>query len=178
MKKGWGHQEIEFTFESKNPEDLYILQVRDIILREERDIPFFDKKLLEQLECIGKGIGVSGGLISGRIVFTLEDIFKFKSTNDPLILLRYDTVPDNIKEIALVNGILTARGGQTSHAAIVASRLGKVCVVGCENLNINELKKEAKINGYVLKLGDWITLNGISGQIFKGKIEELTKKFY
>lgn len=93
-------------------------------------------------------------------------------------MLRYDTVPDNIKEIALVNGILTARGGQTSHAAIVASRLGKVCVVGCENLNINELKKEAKINGYVLKLGDWITLNGISGQIFKGKIEELTKKFY
>lgn len=177
-EKGWGHQEIEFTFESKNPEDLYILQVRDIILREERDIPFFDKKLLEQLEYIGKGIGVSGGLISGRIVFTLEDIFEFKSTNDPLILLRYDTVPDNIKEIALVNGILTARGGQTSHAAIVASRLGKVCVVGCENLNINELKKEAKINGYVLKLGDWITLNGISGQIFKGKIEELTKKFY
>ncbi len=175
--KGWGHQEIEFTFESEKPEDLYILQVRDIILREERTIPFFDKEMLNNLELIGKGIGVSGGLISGRIVFSLEDIMEFRSTKDPLILLRYDTVPDNIKEISLVNGVLTARGGQTSHAAIVASRLGKVCVVGCENLSINELKKEAKINGNVLKLGDWITLNGISGQIFKGKIEELTKDF-
>jgi len=175
--KGWGHQEIEFTFESERPEDLYILQVRDIILREERAIPFFDKKLLDRLEVIGKGIGVSGGFVSGRIVFSLEDILEFKNTKDPLILLRYDTVPDNIKEISLVNGVLTARGGQTSHAAIVASRLGKVCVVGCENLSINELKKEAKINGHVLKLGDWITLNGISGQIFKGKVEELTKDF-
>lgn len=174
-EKEWGHQEIEFTFESENPEDLYILQVRDIILREERDIPFFDKKVLEKLEVIGKGIGVSGGLISGRIVFSLEDILEFKSTNEPLILLRYDTVPDNIKEISLVNGILTARGGQTSHAAIVASRLGKVCVVGCEGLSIDEFKKEAKINGHILKLGDWITLNGISGQILKGKIEELAK---
>lgn len=176
-EKEWGHQEIEFTFESEKPEDLYILQVRDIILREERAIPLFDKKLLDNLELIGKGIGVSGGLISGRIVFSLEDILEFKSTKDPLILLRYDTVPDNIREISLVSGVLTARGGQTSHAAIVASRLGKVCVVGCEGLSINELKKEAKINGYVLKLGDWITLNGISGQIFKGKIDELIKNF-
>ncbi|PMP67702.1 MAG: phosphoenolpyruvate synthase [Thermodesulfobacterium geofontis] len=175
-EKEWGHQEIEFTFESEKPEDLYILQVRDIILREERDIPFFDKKVLESLEVIGKGIGVSGGLISGRIVFSLEDILEFKTTNESLILLRYDTVPDNIKEISLVDGILTARGGQTSHAAIVASRLGKVCVVGCEGLSIDEFKKEAKINGHILKLGDWITINGISGQVLKGKIEELAKK--
>ncbi|MCD6548861.1 MAG: pyruvate, phosphate dikinase, partial [Thermodesulfobacterium sp.] len=95
----------------------------------------------------------------------------------PLILLRYDTVPDNIKEISLVDGILTARGGQTSHAAIVASRLGKVCVVGCEKLSINEFKKEAKINTHILKLGDWITLNGMGGQIFKGKVEKLINGF-
>ena len=174
-EKGWGHQEIEFTFEGNRAEDLYILQVRDIILREEREIPFFNKELLQTLECIGKGIGVCGGLLSGRIVFSLEDILEFKTKKEPLILLRYDTVPDNIKEISLVDGILTARGGQTSHAAIVASRLGKICVVGCENLSINEFKKEAKINGIILKLGDWITLNGISGQVFKGKIEALTK---
>ncbi|PMP96047.1 MAG: pyruvate, phosphate dikinase, partial [Thermodesulfobacterium geofontis] len=103
----------------------------------------------------------------------MEDILEFKTTNESLILLRYDTVPDNIKEISLVDGILTARGGQTSHAAIVASRLGKVCVVGCEGLSIDEFKKEAKINGHILKLGDWITINGISGQVLKGKIEEL-----
>lgn len=67
--KRMGHQEIEFTFESENPEDLYILQVRDIILREEKDIPFFDKKLLENLEVIGKGIGVSGGLFLEELCF-------------------------------------------------------------------------------------------------------------
>jgi len=175
-EKGWGHQEIEFTFESDKPEDLYILQVRDIILREGEEVPFFNKELLSKLECIGKGIGVCGGLISGRIVFTLEDIEKLKNTGDPLILLRYDTVPDNIKEISMVDGILTARGGQTSHAAIVASRLGKICVVGCESLSVNEFDKEARFNGLRLKLGEWITLNGITGQVFKGKLEPLVNK--
>lgn len=174
-EKGWGHQEIEFTFENELVDSLYILQVRDIILREEKEIPFFRKEFLEHLECIGKGIGVTGGLISGRIVFSLEDIMELKSTEDPLILVRYDTVPDNIKEISMVDGILTARGGQTSHAAIVASRLGKVCVVGCENLSINDLRKEVRINGNLLRLGDWITLNGISGQVFKGKLEVLIR---
>jgi len=173
-EKGWGHQEIEFTFESSKREDLYILQVRDIILRDEVEFPLVKKEVLDRLKCIGKGIGVCGGIVSGRIVFNLEDIEKFKEKGDPLVLLRYDTVPDNIKEIALVDGILTARGGQTSHAAIVASRLGKICVVGCENLSINEFQKEAKINGQRLRLGEWITLNGISGQVFKGKIDEQT----
>ena len=173
-EKGWGHQEIEFTFEGNDPNSLYILQVRDIILREEREIPFFSKELLKNLEYIGKGIGVTGGLISGKIAFGWEDILSM-DTGEPLILVRYDTVPDNIREIHRVDGILTARGGQTSHAAIVASRLGKICVVGCENLSIDEVKKEAKINGHVLRLGDWITLNGITGQVFKGKIDLLTK---
>ncbi|NPA39716.1 MAG: phosphoenolpyruvate synthase [Thermodesulfobacteria bacterium] len=174
-EKGWGHQEIEFTFESEKAEDLYILQVRDIILREEK-LEFFDAQMLDKLECIGKGIGVCGGVVSGRIVFTLEDIERFKDKGDPLILLRYDTVPDNIKEISMVAGILTARGGQTSHAAIVASRLGKICVVGCENLSIDEFNKEARLNGVRLKLGEWITLNGLTGQVFKGRLKpaELT----
>ena len=175
-EKGWGHQEIEFTFEGPNLEDLYILQVRDIILREEKEVPFFRFELFNELEYIGKGIGVAGGFISGRAVFGMEDILELKKEGYPLILLRYDTVPDNIKEINLVDGILTARGGQTSHAAIVASRLGKVCVVGCEGLSINESKKEARLNGNIIKLGDWLTLNGISGQVYKGKIEELARK--
>jgi pyruvate,orthophosphate dikinase len=169
-EKGWDHQEIEFTFESEKPEDLYILQVRDIILREEKILPYFQKKALEHLEYLGRGIGVSGSLVSGRVVFALEDIISLKDTRDPLILLRYDTVPDNIREISLVEGLLTARGGQTSHAAIVAGRLGKVCVVGCEELRIDEMEKSAKLNGKEISLGDWITLNGITGDIYKGKI--------
>lgn len=169
-EKGWDHQEIEFTFESESPKDLYILQVRDIILREEKTLPYFQRKALENLDYLGRGIGVSGSLVSGRVVFTLEDILNLKDTKDPLILIRYDTVPDNIKEISLVEGLLTARGGQTSHAAIVAGRLGKVCVVGCEELRIDEFEKSAKLNGKEIKLGDWITLNGITGDIYKGKL--------
>ncbi|MEZ0344106.1 MAG: PEP/pyruvate-binding domain-containing protein [Caldimicrobium sp.] len=170
-EEGWDHQEIEFTFQSEKPEDLYILQVRDIILREEKILPSFQKRSLENLIYLGRGIGVSGSILSGRVVFNLEDILKLKAEGEPLILLRYDTVPDNIKEISMVDGILTARGGQTSHAAIVASRLGKVCVVGCEELRIDEIEKFAKLKNEVIKLGEWITLNGITGDIYKGKIQ-------
>ncbi|MFN3921494.1 MAG: PEP-utilizing enzyme, partial [Caldimicrobium sp.] len=171
-EQGWDHQEIEFTFESPDPKDLYVLQVRDIILREEKELPLFQKKALESLIYLGRGIGVSGSIVSGRVVFSLEDIYKFKEAGDPLILLRYDTVPDNIKEISLVQGLLTARGGQTSHAAIVAGRLGKVCVVGCEDLRIDDIKKSAKLKEQLLELGDWVTLNGITGDIYKGKINK------
>jgi len=170
-EEGWDHQEIEFTFQSEKPEDLYILQVRDLILREEKVLPEFQKKALENLKYLGKGIGVSGSLLSGRVVFSLQDILELKKSGDPLILLRYDTVPDNIKEISLVDGILTARGGQSSHAAIVAGRLGKVCVVGCDDLKIDEFEKFAKLKEEVIKLGDWITINGISGDIYKGRIK-------
>ncbi|MGC9141473.1 MAG: PEP/pyruvate-binding domain-containing protein [Caldimicrobium sp.] len=172
-EEGWDHQEIEFTFQSENPEDLYILQVRDIILREEKILPGFKKRALANLIYLGRGIGVSGGIISGRAVFNLEDILRLKEEGTPLILLRYDTVPDNIKEMSMVDGILTARGGQTSHAAIVAGRLGKVCVVGCEELRIDESEKSAKLKEEVIKLGDWITINGITGDIYKGKIQNI-----
>lgn len=175
-EEGWDHQEIEFTFESEDPKDLYILQIRDIILREEKTLPTFQRVALARLQYLGKGIGVSGSLVSGRLVFSLEDILKFKKMGDSLILLRYDTVPENIKEISLVDGLLTARGGQTSHAAIVAGRLGKVCVVGCEDLRIDEFQKSAKLKEETLHLGDWITLNGITGDIYKGKLE--TKRRY
>ncbi len=171
-EKGWDHQEIEFTFESVDPKDLYILQIRDIILREEKFLPYFQKRALEKLEYLGRGIGVAGSILSGRVVFSYEDILELKKEGDPLILLRYDTVPENIKEISLVDGLLTARGGQTSHAAIVAGRLGKICVVGCEELKIDEIQKKAKIKDQEIVLGDWITLNGITGHIYKGKIKK------
>jgi pyruvate,orthophosphate dikinase len=173
-EKKWGHQEIEFTFEDKDASKLYILQVRDLILREDKEPFIVKKELFENLEYIGRGIGVTGGLVSGRIAFDLEDIERFKKEGDKVILIRYDTVPDNIREIHLVDGILTARGGQTSHAAIVASRLGKVCVVGCEGLSIDELGKEARLNGAMIRLGEWITLNGSNGNIYKGKLDMIS----
>ncbi len=177
-EKRWGHQEIEFTFESRNNKifNCYILQVRSLILREEKEEDFVLWDSLKKLKKIGRGIGVTGGIVSGRVVFDKEDVKIFKEKGEKVILLRYDTVPDDISEITLVDGILTSRGGQTSHAAIVASRLGKVCVVGCEELKVDELSKIAKLADESLFPGSWITLNGTSGEIYSGKIEEGLKK--
>ncbi len=171
-EKKWSHQEIEFTFEGPRREDLYILQVRDMVTQEEKPrIRVFEK--MEELEryFLGKGIGVSGGALSGRLVFDLEDIHRLRREDpeSPLILVRYDTVPDDIKEISQADGLLTARGGQTSHAAIVASRLGKTCVVGCENLTIEEKKKVAFFDGRMVRLGEWISLDGLRGNVYLGK---------
>ncbi|QJA05272.1 phosphoenolpyruvate synthase [Thermosulfurimonas marina] len=171
-EKGWSHQEMEFTFEGPRREDLYILQVRDMVTQEERPrIRVFENPEELKKYFLGRGIGVSGGALSGRVVFDLKDIERLRQEDPeaPLILLRYDTVPDDIKEISQADGLLTARGGQTSHAAIVASRLGKTCVVGCENLILEEDRKRARFNGRVVHLGEWISLDGLRGNVYLGK---------
>jgi len=171
-EKKWSHQEIEFTFEGLHKEDLYILQVRDMVTQEERPrIRVFGNVAELERYFLGKGIGVSGGALSGRVVFSLEDIERLRQEDPetPFILIRYDTVPDDIKEISQADGLLTARGGQTSHAAIVASRLGKTCVVGCENLIIDEDQKVARFNGRYVRLGDWISIDGLRGNVYLGK---------
>ena len=135
-EKKWNPQEIEFTFESPEASGLYILQTRDMVsAKRERFEVFSPSPSLEE-SFIGKGIGVSGGALSGRIVLTLEDIQRFrqKEPDTPLILVRSDTVPEDIREISLTDGLLTAKGGQTSHAAIVAFELDKTAIVGCHNL--------------------------------------------
>ncbi len=171
--EGWNPQEIEFTFEGENREALYILQAREMSLRDRKTIVDFDAdpQTLEKAY-LGQGIGVSGGAMSGRIVFTLEEIDELRQ-KDPgarLILLRNDTVPDDILEIDATDGILTARGGLTSHAAVVTYNLGKTCVVGCENLVCNELKKECMLNGVRMVTGDYISINGHKGSVYKGAI--------
>ncbi|NPA48737.1 MAG: phosphoenolpyruvate synthase [Thermodesulfobacteria bacterium] len=172
--KKWSHQEIEFTFEGPQKEDLFILQSRDMVTKEERPTVkvFVPTPELER-SFVGRGIGVSGGALSGRVVFTLEDIehFRREDPEAPLILLRFDTVPDDIKEISAADGLLTARGGQTSHAAIVASRLGKTCVVGYENLVIYEDRGYARLDGHIVKKGDWLSIDGMTGRIYLGKHE-------
>lgn len=171
-EKKWSHQEMEFTFEGPRREDLYILQVRDMVTQEERPrVQVFENPEELSRYFLGKGIGVAGGALSGRVVFDLEDIRRMRQEDPeaPLILLRYDTVPDDIKEISQADGLLTARGGQTSHAAIVASRLGKTCVVGCEVMAIDEENKRARFNGYTVRLGDWISIDGLKGNVYLGK---------
>ncbi len=136
----WNSQEVEFTFDGPTEENLFFLQSRDMVTSKNRQSifhSFVDTPLLRQSRLI-QGIGVSGGALCGRAVFNLEQVERLRreDAKTHLILIRYDTVPDDIREISLADGLLTARGGQTSHAAIVAARLEKTCVVGCEDLAI------------------------------------------
>ncbi|MCP4681546.1 MAG: hypothetical protein GY864_04370, partial [Desulfobacterales bacterium] len=122
---------------------------------------------------LGHGIGVSGGAMSGRIVFTLEEIeeWRKKEPSQSLILIRGDTVPDDILEIHSSDGLLTARGGLTSHAAVVAHRLEKTCVVGCGNLVCDEKNKTAEFKKTTLKSGDYISLDGQEGSVYNGLLK-------
>ncbi|MEX1300160.1 MAG: PEP/pyruvate-binding domain-containing protein [Desulfotignum sp.] len=172
-KRRWNPQEIEFTFEGPDPEDLYILQARDLSLGDRKKMAVFaadDDRL--KAAFLGQGTGVSGGAMSGIIVFTLKEIDAFRR-QDPdahLILLRNDTVPDDILEIDAADGVLTAKGGLTSHAAVVAYNLGKTCVVGCENLVCNESDKNCRLGGRLLNVGDHISIDGNKGFVFEGEI--------
>jgi len=129
--------------------------------------------LLKTEDYLAHGIGVSGGAISGRIVFSLDDIdsWRKKEPDTILILIRNDTVPDDIREISAADGLLTARGGVTSHAALVAHRLEKTCVVGCGNLTCDEKTKTCLFNNVQLKSGDIISMDGQEGSVYLGQIK-------
>jgi len=172
-KKGWTPQEIEFTFESSSIKDLYLLQTRDMTMRERKKVLTFDPEAINKAKYLGRGIGVSGGAMNGRVVFTLEDINKWRKfePKTSLILVRGDTVPDDIMEIYAADGLLTARGGLTSHAAVVAHRLGKTCVIGSGDLVCNEKEKNCLFNQVFLKSGDYISIEGQEGSVYQGKIK-------
>lgn len=169
-EKGWSPQEIEFTFENPFKKDLYLLQSRDMAMRERKRVFTFDLDGKTKESLLGHGIGVSGGAMSGRIVFSLQEIDKWR-TKEPdtsLILVRGDTVPDDIREIYAADGLLTARGGVTSHAAVVAHGLGKTCVVGCGNLICNETAKNCMFNQALFKSGDHLSIDGREGSVYRG----------
>jgi pyruvate,orthophosphate dikinase len=120
---------------------------------------------------VAKGLPASPGAASGQIVFNAETAVDWKDQGKSVILVRTETSPEDIEGMDSAKGILTARGGMTSHAAVVARGMGKCCVAGCSELAVNEEKKIAHIGTDVdLKQGDWITLDGSTGQVFKGKV--------
>ncbi len=167
----WNPQEIEFTFESAEAKDFYILQTRDMItIRKKENLFVFENPETLKPSFLGKGIGVSGSALSGRAVFTQENIDQIRR-EDPesiLILIRQDTVPEDIKEIAQAQGLLTARGGQTSHAAVVATQLEKTCVVGCKDLRVYESEQRCEINGHDVRFGEHISIDGRKGLFLMG----------
>jgi len=172
-EKKWAPQEMEFTFESPSIGDLYLLQTRDMTIRERKKVLTFDYEEKHAAYYLGHGIGVSGGAMSGRLVFNLEEIemWRIQEPGTALILARADTVPDDIREIYAADGLLTARGGLTSHAAVVAHRLGKTCVVGCGDLECDERNKSCTFNQISVKAGDHISIDGHEGSVFRGLIK-------
>lgn len=170
-KRGFNHQEIEFTFEGPEPESLYILQARDIVAPEQENFQCFVPTPELEASLLGAGVGVGGGALCGVAVHKAEEVglLRRKYPGIPLILLRPDTVPDDIEMILKVDGILTARGGSTSHAAVTAYRLGKTCVVGCRQLQVNERVARSSIGEHTIQSGDWLAIDGRSGFIYKGR---------
>lgn len=176
-KEGWSPQEIEFTFENPTLAGLYLLQTRDMAMRERKKAVTFEPPgVIAEERLLGHGIGVSGGAMSGRAVFSLEEIDRWRDTepDTSLILVRGDTVPDDIREIYAADGLLTARGGVTSHAAVVAHQLERTCVVGCGNLVCNEEERNCLFDQVTVKSGEYISIDGQSGLIGQGfmKVKE------
>ncbi|MDD4748191.1 MAG: PEP-utilizing enzyme, partial [Salinivirgaceae bacterium] len=175
---GFGHQEIEFTFETPEPEGLYILQTRDMSIVKQDKMEVFDTPENDMIR-VGCGIGIGNKVLNGVIVFDKEDfmLLKQKYPDKNAVLVRPDTVPDDIEMIFECEGLLTARGGATSHAAVTASTLGKTCVVNCSEMVVYEKDKRCIINDVVFVAHDPIAIDGNKGVVYKGnypvKIQEL-----
>ena len=169
--KGFSHQEIEFTFENATNKGLYILQTRDMVQRETGMVRTFVGDGELERSFIGMGIGVSGGALTGRAVYSEEGIqhFREKEPETALILIRPDTVPDDVGIILKVEGILTARGGGTSHAAVTIPQLNKVGVVGFNKLHVYESEGYSRVDDKTIHSGDFISIDGWSGAVYTGK---------
>jgi len=136
--------------------------------------PVFDKKALANAKVIAKGLPASPGAASGRVVFFADEAVEWASRKEQVVLVRIETSPEDLAGMDSAKGILTARGGMTSHAAVVARGMGKCCVSGAGSLKINYKTRTFVADGKTYKEGDWISLNGSTGDVIEGKVE--TKK--
>ncbi|SNR34434.1 pyruvate phosphate dikinase [Lutibacter agarilyticus] len=128
--------------------------------------PVFDPKALKRANVIAQGLPASPGAATGKIVFFADEADNYKSS----ILVRIETSPEDLEGMNIAKGILTARGGMTSHAAVVARGMGKCCVSGAGALKINYKRRTLTVDGHVYQEGDWISLNGSTGNIIEGKV--------
>jgi len=119
---------------------------------------------------LAKGLGASPGAAAGMVVFSADDAVAAKADGKHVLLVRIETSPEDIAGMNAATGILTAKGGRTSHAAVVARGMGKCCVVGCEALRIDYAAEQMTVNGTVVRHGDWITIDGTTGELFLGNV--------
>lgn len=192
-------QDIEFTIEKNR---LWMLQTRngkrtataalqvaidmidEHLITEEEALLRIDPQSLDQLlhptldpkaekTLLAKALPASPGGVSGQIVFTSEEAVEWKEKGKKVILVRVETSPEDIAGMNAAQGILTTRGGMTSHAAVVARGMGKCCVAGCGDIEVDYNSKTMRVKGYVLKQGDLITLDGSAGEVYMGEVKTL-----
>ncbi|MCO5114590.1 MAG: pyruvate, phosphate dikinase [Bdellovibrionaceae bacterium] len=195
-------QDLEFTIERGN---LWMLQTRngkrttkaalnialdmlkEGLINEEEAILRIQPSSLDQLlhptldpkaekTLLAKGLPASPGGACGKVVFTSEEAKEWRENGIKTILVRIETSPEDIEGMVAAQGILTTRGGMTSHAAVVARGMGKCCVSGCENISVDYKSEEMKVKGYVIKKGDVITLDGSTGEVFLGEVATIEPK--
>jgi len=196
-------QDLEFTIENKK---LYCLQTRNAkmnasafiktsvdmvnegLISEEEAILRIQPDMLEQLlhprldpnakvEVLARGLPASPGAASGKMVFDADRADSKAKLGEKVILVREETKPEDIHGFFAAQGILTSRGGKTSHAAVVARSMGKPCVSGCEAIVINDIEREAVISGITLREGDLITVDGTTGNVYQGKVATIEPEF-
>ena len=132
--------------------------------------PMFEPKALADAQIIAKGLPASPGAASGKIYFHADDVVAAKARGEKSILVRQETSPEDIEGMVAAEGILTARGGMTSHAAVVARGMGKCCVAGCSEIRVDETSKIIKVKNEIIKEGEFISLDGSAGTVYRGEI--------
>jgi len=135
--------------------------------------PVFDKAALKNAMVLAKGLPASPGAATGQIVFFADDATVWAENGSKVILVRIETSPEDLAGMAVAQGILTARGGMTSHAAVVARGMGKCCISGAGSLNIDYKKRTLEIEGKVFNEGDFISINGTTGEVYEGQVDTI-----
>lgn len=135
--------------------------------------PTFEEKSLKEANIIAKGLPASPGAACGKVYFNAEEAVEVAKKGEEVILVRLETSPEDIEGMVLSQGVLTARGGMTSHAAVVARGMGKCCVAGCSEIKVDEYNKEIRtINDLVIKEGEYISIDGSTGFVYLGEIDK------
>jgi pyruvate,orthophosphate dikinase len=132
--------------------------------------PIFDRQSAKDAKKIGSGLAAGPGAASGHVVFSAEEAVRRAEKGDKVVLARIETSPEDLRGMIAAEGILTARGGVSSHAALVARQMGKVCVCGASNIRIDYQKRTLSANGTMLKQGDYISIDGTAGDVFSGEV--------
>lgn len=132
--------------------------------------PVFEEKALLEAKVIAKGLPASPGAATGQVVFFADEAIEWAELGKEVVLVRTETSPEDLGGMHAANGILTARGGMTSHAAVVARGMGKCCVSGAGAIHVNYKTRTMEVDGKMYKEGDWISLNGSTGEVFEGKV--------